>query len=405
MKLPKFRLSDAAIDILIAVGSVFMILIALWMFTGQWFFKAQPYNSYILQAQSWLEGRLHLGKDYPYLELAIVDGKYFVSFPPFPSYLMLPFVALGWNSCDGTIALISALTGVVYAMKILHKCDKHGMSAIVLTLLLTVGSNWLYISQNAWVWFIAQNLAFTFSLMSVYYAMCGKAGLSLAFWGCAVGCRPFSVIYIFVLAYLLFNKFRQDQPDITLKEIIASKWMCGIPVFIIALSYMILNYARFGSIAEFGHNYLPEFTRVQTGQFNIAYLEANIPKLFRIPEIKNGIWQFPAAEGFNIFISSPVFLVFIIATIYGIMSDAGRHRSLYITVFTLVIVHLLFLTLHKTMGGAHFGNRYPCDALPFAFAVIALAIPKNSKAIRLCMLPMMFGLVLNAIGAVSSYVR
>lgn len=405
MNILKRRLSDDTIDILIAVGSVFMIMVALWMFTGQWFFKSQPYNSYILQAQSWLEGRLHLGKDYPYLELAIVDGKYFVSFPPFPSYLMLPFVALGWNSCDGAIALASALTGVVYAMKILHRCGKHGMGSIVLTLLLTVGSNWLYFSQNAWVWFIAQNLSFTFCLMAIYYAMCGKAGLSLAFWGCAVGCRPFSVIYIFVLAYLLYTKFKEDKPDVTIKEIITRKWMCGIAVFVIALSYMILNYARFGSIAEFGHNYLPEFTRVKTGQFHLDYMTQNIPKLFRIPEIKNGIWQFPMAEGFNIFISSPVFPVFVIAFIYGIIGGEKRYKPLYVITFVLIAAHIIFLTLHKTMGGAHFGNRYPCDTLPFAFAVIALAIPKDSKAIKLCMLPMMFGLVLNALGAVSSYVR
>ena len=49
----------------------------------------------MLQAQSWLEGRLDLGKDYPYLELAVFGGKYYVSFPPFPSYIMFPFAALG----------------------------------------------------------------------------------------------------------------------------------------------------------------------------------------------------------------------------------------------------------------------------------------------------------------------
>ena len=45
---------------------------------------------------------------------------------------------------------------------------------------------------------------------------------------------------------------------------------------VIALSYMILNFARFGNITEFGHNYLPEFTRSELGQFNIGYMAENL---------------------------------------------------------------------------------------------------------------------------------
>lgn len=405
MKPLKHKFTDDTVDVIIAVGTVLVIMVALWMFTGQWFFKSQPYNSYVLQAQSWLDGRLHLGKDYPYLELAIYDGNYYVSFPPFPSYLMLPFVALGWDSCDGTIALVSALLGVACAVKIMHTCGSHGFGAVVAALLLTVGSNWLYFSQNAWVWFIAQNLSFTLCLMAIYYAMNAKARRSLAFWGCAVGCRPFSVIYIFVLLYLLYDSYHEQYPDKKLAYFIRKNWICAVPVAVIAVSYMVLNYARFGNIAEFGHNYLPEFTREATGQFNILYMRQNLSKLFRIPEVKNGIWQFPLAEGFNIFISSPIFFVFVIVFAYGLINGEKKYKTLYIMTFVLIVLHLLFLTLHRTMGGSHFGNRYPCDALPFAFMVIALAIPKNKNILKLCTVPLMFGLVLNALGAICSYVK
>ena len=39
-------------------------------------------------------------------------------------------------------------------------------------------------AQNAFVWFIAQNMAFTLSLV-IIYALKNKIGLSLAFWACA----------------------------------------------------------------------------------------------------------------------------------------------------------------------------------------------------------------------------
>ena len=131
------------INILILCLCVTAVFFVIWTFTGQWPWKSQPYNSYILQAQSWLEGRLDLGRDYPYLELAIFNNKYYVSFPPFPSYVMLPFVLIGWNSCDSMIAFAVSLLGAVYAFKILKHFDIESKTAIFFALLLTVGSNWL----------------------------------------------------------------------------------------------------------------------------------------------------------------------------------------------------------------------------------------------------------------------
>ena len=93
-----------------------LALLPVMMFTGHWPTHHNPYNSYTLQACAWLEGRLDLGRDYTWLELAIVDGRYYVSFPPFPSYVMLPFAALfGENTPDGLIALSVTLLSVVYA--------------------------------------------------------------------------------------------------------------------------------------------------------------------------------------------------------------------------------------------------------------------------------------------------
>ena len=243
------------INILVLCLCVTAVFFVAWTFTGQWPWKSQPYNSYILQAQSWLEGRLDLGRDYPYLELAIFNNKYYVSFPPFPSYAMLPFVLIGWNSCDSMIAFAVSLLGAVYAFKILKHFDIESKTAIFFTLLLTVGSNWLMTAQNAWVWFIAQNMAFTLSLMAIYYALKNKIGLSLAFWACAVGCRPFQILYLPALLYLIYNAHKAVNPEDKIIDIIKKRYLTLVPMAVIALSYMILNFARFGHITEFGHNY------------------------------------------------------------------------------------------------------------------------------------------------------
>ena len=71
------------------VAALFLIVLAVHFvvaaFSGSWPWSSNSYNSYLLQTLSWLEGRLDLGQNYEWLELAIYNGKYFVSFPPFPS--------------------------------------------------------------------------------------------------------------------------------------------------------------------------------------------------------------------------------------------------------------------------------------------------------------------------------
>ena len=73
------------------VAALFLIVLAVHFvvaaFSGSWPWSSNSYNSYLLQTLSWLEGRLDLGQNYEWLELAIFEGKFFVSFPPFPSFV------------------------------------------------------------------------------------------------------------------------------------------------------------------------------------------------------------------------------------------------------------------------------------------------------------------------------
>lgn len=372
-----------------------VLLLILQALTDQWFFSPQPYNSYILQAQSWLEGRLDLGQNYEYLELAVYNGKYFVSFPPFPSYIMLPFVALGLLSCDGAIAFVSAVLGAVFAYRLAAEFIKDKKFALMAALLVTAGSNWLFTSANAWVWFIAQNLAFTLTVSSLFYAVRGRAGVSFTLWVCAVGCRPFQIIYIAVILFLLYSAYKARQPHMTAAEMIRAHISAVIPACCIAISYMALNYARFGSIIEFGHNYLPEFMRVDTGQFNIEYIKQNFGNLFRLPEISDGKIVFQSADGFCMFIASPVLISFF-AYWFGAMIHGTKEERLALAgVMLLFWIHMVSITAHKTMGGSHYGNRYVTDALPSVFAALCFMIGKYKRGRIINAVPLACGMALN----------
>lgn len=384
--------------------AVFGIFFAIWTFTGTWPLAGQPYNSYILQAQAWLDGRLDLGQNYSHLEIAIFEGKYFISFPPFPSYVMLPFVLVGFDKCDGLIALISALMGVVYAYKIFDHYGNGGNRGMLFALLLTIGSNWLFTGQIAWVWFIAQNMAFTLSLMAIYYALKGKGGLSLLFWACAVGCRPMQAFYLPVLLYLLYNNYKEQGME-NLWSKIKSKWKCVIPMAVIALSYMILNFARFGNPTEFGHNYLPEHTQSQYGQFHYVYILDNLKTLFRLPTISyKEPWEYQRFNGTNIFIISPIFISYTVYTIYALIKKKGD-RKLILLSLGMIALEIIALTAHVTMGGSQFGHRYINDVLPLVYLTLATAMPEDSRYDKLNIILLLFGMAVNIGGSILYYLR
>ena len=395
---------------IIAPLCLMAVLFVFGAFTGKWIWSDNPYRSFALQADAWLNGRLDLenGADYTYLELAIYNGKYFVSFPPFPSYVLLPIVFFtGINAPDGYVNLIFSLVGIIYAYKLgkaLLGEDKKD-AAFILALLAYIGSNTMYFISTSWVWFFAQNLSFTLSIMALYYAVKGMPGWSLAFWACAVGCRPFQVLFLPVMVLLLVRCWKDNEAEYSFFNKIKKEWYKGIPCAVIALSYCILNYARFGNITEFGHNYLPEFTREENGQFSFAYLAGNLKNMFRLPVSAEGsdALNFYNCDGVAFWLVNPIFVLLIITVIYRICKVRNRDTLISVLVIATVCVHIVLLCMHRTLGGWHFGNRYTCDAIPLALTGILLSIPRDKRFLPVPKLIFVFGFALNIVGTVAAY--
>lgn len=157
--------------------SVLSALLVTMMFTGIWPWSFNGYNSYTLQACAWLEGRLDLGYNYDWLELAIFEGKYFVSFPPFPSYVMLPFAAVfGTNTPDGWIQLAFTVVGIIAAMGICRKVNGSDVHMAFWVPFLFLGTGYLFIALKPAVWFFAQSVCFTMCLLALWAALCGRGG-------------------------------------------------------------------------------------------------------------------------------------------------------------------------------------------------------------------------------------
>lgn len=376
-----------------------------WAFTGQWPWNANAYNSYTLQACAWLEGRLDLGRDYPHLELAIYGNQYYVSFPPFPSFIMLPFALIfKERTPDGWIALFTTLLGAIYAAKLYTSLKKERKQVLFWVIFLFLGTNVLFTSINGWVWFIAQNMSITLSMMALYYATKANITMSLFFWACAVGCRPFQVTYFPLLLCILYGKIKSENTSITLLELIKRKWFCAIPMCCVALSYMILNYMRFGSIIEFGHNYLPEFVRSKQegGQFSLSYVAANFKNLMRLPKVLDtGQFDFYNMNGVLFLLVSPIYISYFYCFIRNLVQR--KKVTIHFVLIISVSIHIFLLMCHRTMGGWHFGNRYINDTLPFVFFGVIALQDDQKECVWLDSVLCHFGILLNVIGTIAVY--
>lgn len=382
-----------------AVLGVLVVMLVVASFTGQWPTRANAYNSYVLQANAWLEGRLDLGRDYSWLELAIVDGKYYVSFPPFPSYVLLPFAAIfRHNTPDNAIAWAVTVLGALYAVK-LYQMTRRDKRAAFWVLFLYLGTGYLFISMNAYVWFIAQTMCFTLSLMSLVHAKKGQGGIALACWACAVGCRPMAALYLPVLVWLLW----QTKGPLTFWRWVAKRWYWALPTLLIAGSYMALNQARFGNPLEFGHNYLPEFVRAENGQFSLSYFSKNLPLLLRLPgwdaERQRAIYF--TGDTIAFWLIDPMYLCVGAAWVYGLVKRRSLPAAAMLPV--MAVAHVFILCCHRTLGAWQFGNRYMVDMMPWLFYGLMVWMPEDDRFARWSAPLWVWGFAINVVGTVATY--
>lgn len=318
------------------------------------------WDSYSYQAQMWLNGRVDVDHR-AWLEIAQYGDKYFISFPPLPSVVMLPFVILFGGEFETPNNLIIALFGIItacFAYASLRKINMKAWIAAFCAMAFVFGSNMLFITTMGGVWFLAQMLAILFLMCMIYCAQCDKRMTAYAMIALAVGCRPFSI----VAAIPLFAYFTERDIE---NGVIAKnskgffKYILGqckylIIPFVIGCVYMLYNYVRFDSPFQFGHDYLPEFMYESVdGQFNVSYISSNLYKLLvYFPEITSTGLSFPMFNGFLFYIANPFFLVVIIKVVI----DTIKKRFDLLSILSMIsmLLSLVFFIEEYNYGNEIF---------------------------------------------------
>lgn len=365
------------------------------------------YNNYSRQAYSWLQGRLDLPENRPYLEIALFDGRYYISFPPFPSVVLLPLVAMyGYNTPDHAVALVFALISLTFAYKIALRLLKDKKHAVFFSLFLVLGTNYLHLSLWGAVWWIAQNMAFAFTLMSFYFAISENKKhtfISLFAICAAMGTRPFNAVYLPLVFYLLYQRESISFLPFAKKAIVYS-----IPAIILGTFFMWLNYSRFGSIFEFGHNYLPEFVRDYHGQFHPSRIPRNFRMMFLETDISYHIEQgfpFDGHTSFAFWLASPILVSYVVYLVIRWMTRKKGDTDITIWLIPiLVFLHLFFFSFHRTLGGRQFGSRYAADSLPAIYLGLLIILSKiqvSKNTMIANAFPFAFGTLINFHGTIT----
>jgi len=340
------------------------------------------YYTYTLQALAWREGKFSLGRDYPWLELAVYQGDWFVSFPPVPSIPLFFLTFLfGSSTPDNLLVKLYVLIGCLCVYFLLRKASLSKLSALCVSLLSSFASCMLALTTDGAVWYQAQTLAYCLICASILLMYINKPTPALVLYAFSVGCRPFHVLYGFPLLALYILQCRKQHTS--LKAAVIRLIPGGCLGLCVAGAYAWYNWIRFGNIFEFGHNYLPEFSWQGGTQFSLSHLSKNIQTfILRLPFYQtDGVWTLQSF-GFSFLLASPVFLIFLL----GLLADGIRKRFdlLRVTLVLCFCLHLFLLLLHRTFGGFQFGARYTCDLLPYAALYAAHSMKSKRWTVLFC---------------------
>jgi hypothetical protein len=268
-----------------------------------------PYNHYALLADAWLHGRLDLRDGPPAYaqnnDFAVFRGKTYVSFPPFPALLMVPFVKLAGtpeNFRDGQFVVWLAgaapalLFIVLEALRRAGRSRRSELSNVVFAALFAFGTVYFFTAAEGTVWFAAMVIGAALEVLYVLFSIDGRrpalAGAALA---CAYMTRPPILLAAPFFALESARACCADFPEQAglggqlgallgraRKRALLGKWAAfAAPILVAFAISAVLNHARYENWSPFepGHEYLTVAWRARMMKWGVEsyhYLAKNL---------------------------------------------------------------------------------------------------------------------------------
>ena len=213
-------------------------------------------NAYTLFAQSLLNGNLTLPKMDNYGDMAYFNGHYYLPYPPLPSLILVPFVALFGAQQVNTVAIATLLACVslytLYRIFLKLPLKTSYYSWLLIGFFFGTGY-WLALFNSHHSYSFAHITSCLFQLLLINELLGKKRWLLI---GTLVGCsfltRQFTIIYIlFALGYMFYLHKSESR-----KTVVKDVFLLLLPTAFCVSIYLVYNYLRFGNFLNTGYNYI-----------------------------------------------------------------------------------------------------------------------------------------------------
>lgn len=340
-----------------------LLLITFVVYSFSYHGEGKNWNYFVLLADVFLNGRLYLLDNPPWLnELVSWQGKFYVVFPPMPAIVLMPFVYIFGTSFPQPIAsMLFGSLSVAVSYLVFLNFFKRQKIAVWSSILFAFGTIFWFHAEVGSAWYFAQVIA-NFFLWLMLLEVSTKKRLFLI--GLLIGAAylsrlPTIFTVIFPLLYL-HEKFFCFQNN-RLKSL---NWR-NICLYIFGLIPALLlnsvyNYFRFGAIYDVAYQLLPVFNEpwYKYGLVNWRYIPVHLIEMFTaMPKVVNyPPFVIPSMFAMAVWFTTPAFILIAFAKY--------STKIAFVSAVTVIMVALPSL-MHGGNGFTQFGYRHTLDYLPF----------------------------------------
>ncbi len=378
-----------------------------------------PYNHFSHLAQAWLDGNLHLEDGPPKYahnnDFAKYDGQWFVTFPPLPAVILLPFVWLAGSPeevFDGQIWLWLAGVAPALLFLALERLAEAGLSErrpwqnVVIAWCFSFGSVYFFSAEQGTVWFAAHvvgaSCAAAYLLFSIGARFPLLAGLCVGL-GFMTRAPLLFAVPLFALEGLRASgaewgtegswlaRARAYFRRVDYRQLARRYAWFSLPIAVCLAITFWHNYARFDDIFDTGYKHLTVAWQARMkkwGLFHYHYLAKNLGVILSsLPWLGKETLFRINAHGLALWLTTPLFV-----WLLWPKRRPAIHLALWLTVAAVAVPTLFY----QNTGWAQFGYRFSNDYAIFLFALLAIgARPMRSWFFA----AMLWAFVVNGFGA------
>lgn len=294
---------------------------------------------------------------------------WYVSFPPGPAVIMLPFVTIwGMSFWDVLFTmLVAGLIPVVLVRLLDHARgtdEGRGAQHLWAAAAWAIGSPACFVGAFGRVWFTAQIVACLFTMLYLSASWKARRPAQAGIWlGMAMACR---LPVAFAIVFFGLEWWRNGRRLADLAKFL-------VPFGLIGLALGLHNYARFEDFFEFGHKFLDirwQARMQEYGMFHPMYLSRNLQCLFSVLPQFQGSFPFikVSMHGMALPLTSPWLALVVLAR-----EKFPQRAGLWLATLAVALPTVLY---HNS-GQVQFTYRFSLDWLPMVLIALVMGAPNK----------------------------